>query len=593
MVEQFLIVGILAVLLFFFIYGNIRYDFVALMGLAACGLLGLIPAKELFSGFGHPATMTVALVLMLSFALTRSGATSFMSDSATSLSKKPQTQLFILMALACVLSMFMNNVGALALIMPVVIHIATTNQIPLGKILMPLSFGSILGGMVTLIGTPPNIIIASYRADVVGTPFQMFDFTPVGLTLAVSGVLFVFFIGYRFLKVSDKTTIGDDHFEIDNYLFQARVTEDSKIVHKTFGEIHKALRELEIEIVSVVSNARTITVLSKQFTFKPGDMVLLEGSQEKIQKAIEKQKLVLVPADSQRAEVLHSKDTEMVEVMIGPGSRLHQRLVESVRFRSYFKVNLLGLYREGLIHRGHLGNFRLKVGDILLLHGEKEALSTIVQRLSCLPLRSRPQELQTPRSGQMALAIFLLSISCAAAGLISLQVAFLIAIVSMIILGLAPSQEIYQNVDWSVVILLGAMIPIGSVLESSGVTRIIAEFLAHPKFSFPDWALLAMLMVITMTLSDVLNNATTTLLMAPIAKDVAFELGVNPDPFFMAVAIGASCAFLTPIGHQNNILVMGPGGYKFSDYWRLGLPLEILIVLSGIPLIMHFWPLHA
>lgn len=587
--DQSAIIVVIVVLLFLFIWGKWRYDIVALTALFSCSFLGLVPTDQVFSGFGHPATITVLIVLILSYGLTKSGAVEGIIRLVSPVSSIPSLHIALLIFIAAFLSMFMNNVGALALLMPVAIQSTVKAGRSPATVLMPLSFGSILGGLVTLIGTPPNIIIASYREKVVGLPFTMFDYSPVGGVVAIAGIIFMACIGWRLVKVR-KATAGTDLFEIEDYLFEVKVVKGSALIDKTIKYIRENLNSLDVEIISLIHKKQKLAVVPINQMLTANDVLLVEGPQEDIDKFISKFGLSLVAADSTREEILHSVRTETLEVVVAPRSSIEGKLVENIRFKRRFNVNLLGIFREGRQLSKRIRSYVLRAGDVLLLHGEKDDLADAIGKFDCYPLAKRNVDFGMRKMALRALFVFIVAIGLASTGILPIQIALGSAVVVMALLNIVPVREFYDGVDWPVIILLGAMIPVGSALETTGATQLIADLLLRLTEGLSVTVILALLLIITMTLSDILNNAATAVLMAPIANTVAQTLGANPDPFLMSVAVGASCAFLTPIGHQNNALVMGPGGYKFSDYWRIGLPLEIIIALVATPMIMYVWP---
>ncbi len=588
--EHHAIIAVLVVILGLFIWGRWRYDIVALLALFACFLLGLVPSEVLFQGFSHPATITVAIVLILSYGLTKSGAVEGIVHLVAPLASKPSLHIAALVFIAAFLSMFMNNVGALALLMPVAIQSTLVAGRSPSAVLMPLSFGSILGGLVTMIGTPPNIIIASYREQVTGQPFQMFDFTPVGGVVALVCIVFMTLIGWRLVK-QRKTSEGNSLFEIESYLFEAKLTKDSDLAKKTIKELEEMLIDYDITLAALMHKKQYFPVPPKKHVLEKNDMLILEGAQKDVDKFISKHHLGILGADNAHKAVTHSEDTVMMEAVLAPGSRIEGRTVEQIRFSSYYNVNLLAVSREGKPLRKRLRQLTLKAGDVLLMHGEQEPIRDAISKLNCYPLAERGVDFGKRRLGLLALAIFSIAIAVSVTGLVPIQIGLGGAVIAMVLLNIIPIRELYDAIDWPVIILLGAMIPVGGALETTGTTQIIADSLLTLAEGFSIIILLTAILVITMTLSDILNNAATAILMAPIGKTVAESAGVNPDAFLMAVAIGASCAFLTPIGHQNNALIMGPGGYRFGDYWRVGLPLEIIIVAVSIPMILIIWPL--
>ncbi len=588
-IDQISIIMLFVGIFGLFLWGKLRHDVVALMGLIGASLLGVIPGEELFSGFGHPATLTVMFVLILSYGLTKSGAIEGVVHFVSPLSDRPSLHVAALVFIAAFFSMFMNSVGALALLMPV----ATQATLKAGRspssILMPLSFGSILGGMGTLIGTPPNIIIAKYRAESVGEAFQMFDFMPVGGLVAIVGIVFMALIGWRLVKERSPNNSAN-LFEIDSYLFEVKVLKNSKLLKRTLRSLDEEFNDFDITLAALIHKKQYYPVPPQRHIVGVGDLFVLEGSQDSIDRFVSKFHLALLSADSVRNAISHSVNTTMIEVVIAPGSHIDGKSVDQVHFRSNYGINLLAISREGKPLRGRLKAFLLKAGDVLLFHGELSHIDGVIGKLGCFPLATKGGELGKRRHSTPALVIFFGAIVCAVIGLASLPVCLGAAVVLMVVFQVVPPRDLYKGVDWAVVVLLGAMIPLGGALEATGVTGLLVNSLMQFMGGAPLWGVIGAFLIITMTLSDILNNAATAILMAPVAKSVAISLSANIDPFLMAVAIGASCAFLTPIGHQNNALVMGPGGYRFSDYWRIGLPLEAIIVLVATPLILLFWP---
>lgn len=588
--DQTILLLILLALLVLLVWGRWRYDVVALGALFVASFFGLVPQADLFSGFGNPATITVVLVLIVSFGLTKSGAVEFITDVIEPVSAQPYLHIAVLTFLAAFLSMFMNNVGALALLMPIAIQSTTKAGRAPATVLMPLSFGSILGGLVTQIGTPPNILIASYREEVTGEAFTMFDFAPVGGGVAVCGILFMLIIGWKLVRVR-KQTAGLELFDVEKYLFELKVTKESSFLGKTVGELKDAMAEQKMDLLSMVHKREKMPVVNRRHKLVPSDLLMVQGSHDEIDSFASAHNLLLLSAENAQKEILHSEDSQIAEVVVTPSSPILGRTPAQIRFNRKYNVNLLAASRSGTPHRKRLRDFKFKIGDVLLLHGEAEKLEDAIIKLDCYPLAPRNLGIGRSAKALPALLTFVLAIAAAASGFLSIQLALGMATVVMVLLNIVPVREFYDGVDWPVVILLGAMIPLGSALETTGTTTLLVSGILSVTGGLSPALILALLLIITMTVSDVLNNAATAILMAPIAYNVAITLGLNPDAFLMAVAVGASSAFLTPIGHQNNALIMGPGGYQFGDYWRMGLPLEIVIVVVAVPLLLVVWPL--
>ncbi len=602
---QVVVLVLVPALFVFFVWGRWRYDVVAFGALLAAVVLGVVPAAGAFAGFGHPATITVAAVLVVSRALSNAGAIDLVARHLRPAAATVTSHVAALSGSAAALSGFINNVGALALFMPVAIESARKAGRSPATVLMPLSFGSILGGLVTLIGTPPNIIVAAYRGTIGEEPFAMFDFTPVGLPLALVGVVFVALVGWRLIPASRRAAQpAEAMFGIEDYVGEARVPEDSKAAGKAVFELDDVTHETDALIVGLIRGDRRILAVRRE-RIQAGDLLLIEAAPEALGKfsATLGLELVADPADEAAAEdgadreaeprsiSLRSDDVAVSEVVVGPRSRVAGRTAETIHFRRRYGVNLLAVSREGRPYRDRLSSFRFEVGDVMLLQGDAERLPGIISTLGCLPLAARRLHVGRPRQAGIATAIFAAAILAATFGLVSFPVALALAAAAMVVANIVPARELYDDIDWPVVVLLGALIPLGGALEATGATGLIASAILSLAGGASAVVVLVLLMVVTMTLSDVMNNAATAVVAAPVGVAIASELGVSPDPFLMAVAVGASCAFLTPIGHQNNALIMGPGGYRFGDYWRVGLPLEAIIVALGIPLILWAWPL--
>ncbi len=589
--EQVLLFAILGVALLLFAWGRLRYDLVAMLALLAAVVLGVVPAEGAFDGFGHPAVITVAAILILSRALRNSALIDVAARLLGNLGGRPSVQVLGLAATTAVFSAFMNNVGALALMLPVALAVANGAKRPASEVLMPISFASLLGGLTTLIGTPPNIVIASFRAGERGEPFGMFDFAPVGLTVALVGVAFVALVGWRLLpkriagQTSEKPLV-----DIEDYVTEVRLPAKSDYVGRRLTEI-ETLAKADLSVVALVRNDDRILAPSGFVRLQAGDILVLEADADALQLVLDKAELELVGAADISAGDLRSERVGLVEAVIVPGSRMEGRTARSMRLHTRFGLNLLAFARQGEEQHERLGQVRFAAGDVLLLQGEREAMPDVLAALGCLPLAGRDLQLRRRDGSPWTLLIFLAAIGTVVAGLLPPQIAFIGAAIGALAVGDLHLRELYETVEWPVIVLLGALIPVGLALETTGGSATVAHPLLQLGAYAPAWVVLGLLMIVTMLLSDIMNNAATAVLMAPIGIEVAQGLGASVDPFLMAVAIGASSTYLTPIGHQSNLLVMGPGGYRFYDYWRMGLPLDLLIVAIGLPAILLFWPL--
>ena len=588
--EQVAIFSILAGILALFAWGRIRYDVVAFMGLILCVVLGLVPVQDAFSGFSHPATITVAMVLILSRGLANSGVVDLIVSRLMFTVKRVSLHVAMLSGVSAVFSTVINNVGALALLMPVGIESSAKAKRSPAVILMPMSFASILGGLVTLIGTPPNIIIANFRTDIRGEPFAMFDFSPVGVVVAIAGVAFIALIGWRMIPEKRRARVtGEKLIAIDDYITELGIPKDSDLIGVSLRELDQRAEKLDVEIVGIIRDKRRILATLLHEKINNNDILIVKAGPQELDKFVTDTKLELL-AGKEKASLLRSEDTAMMEAVVQSSSRMEGRTFTSLRLKTRYGIHLLGVSRQGTPIRKRLPQVRFRGGDVVLLQGDSESLADLVFSLGCLPLAKRRLNIGVGKKAGLAVSIFVAAIITTAMGLASLQIALSVAAIAMVLFKIVPVRNVYEEINWPAIVLLGAMIPVGRGLESTGGTQLIAESILDLGASLPPAFILALVLVVTMTLSDVMNNVATAVVMAPVAVSIAGQLGVNVDPFLMAVAVGASCAFLTPIGHQNNTLIMGPAGYRFGDYWRMGLPLEILITVFSVPMILFVWP---
>jgi di/tricarboxylate transporter len=587
--DQSVLFGLLFFVFVFLIWGRWRYDLVAFVALLIALLTGIVPKEQAFSGFGHPATVIIALVLVISRGLSNSGAIEMVARYVVDSTRKLSTHITIMSGLAASLSALMNNVAALALLMPVDMQAAKKAGRSPSLSLMPLSFASILGGMITLIGTPPNIVVAEFRGQALGEPYKMFDFAPVGLACAVVGVAYVALIGWRLLPSARKSAdAGKELFDLADYIAEVRVPEGSPVIGKRVRDLDDDAARSDIEIVGLVRGGRRKPGLARSIEVKAGDVLVVEASPDSLEEALGNLGLEYVGKGEGQ---LGSDDLVLTEVVVQESSRLAGRAAMSVRLRYRYRVAIVGVSRQGKRFRENVRKLVLQPGDVLLLLGADERLSDTTAQLGLLPLADRGQRVIQRDKAWWAVGIFASAIVVASFGLVYLPVALGCATALYVLFNIVPIRDVYTSIEWPVIVLLGSMIPIGGALQSTGGTALIAGGIVDLSAGYSPVVVLTLLIVVTMTLSDVMNNTATAVIAAPIALEISTRLDVNPDPFLMGVAVAASCAFLTPIGHKNNTLIMGPGGYRFGDYWRMGLPLEILIIVVSVPAIIIFWPM--
>ncbi len=602
--DQFIILALLGAMLGLFLWGRWRHDIVALGALLACVFAGLVPPAEAFDGFSHPAVITVACVLVLSRGLQSSGAIDIAARAVLPREAGPTRAIAALVALGAALSGVMNNVGAMALLMPVGVQLARQLHLAPGQVLMPLSFGTILGGMTTLIGTPPNLIVGGFRAELSRAEgFAMFDFTPVGLAVAAAGVAFVTLLGWRLVPRRSAET---ERFAISAYLVEARVPEGSRAADLRLREIEAEFGEIDAQVVGLVRHEVRVTAPHGAQRVRAGDILVLEADAEALPELLSALGLELAkeedeaepapPADAggagQEAERrAAAEDPALLEMVVTAGSPLIGRSVRGMGLRTRYGVNLLAVSRQGRRPRARLRALHFAAGDLLLMQGSRQVLAAFAAENGVVPLAERGLSLPDPRKALIATLILAGAVGGAAFGIVPAAVSFAAGVVASMVLGTVPPRRVYQAIDWPVIVLLGALLPVASAMEATGTADRIARALLEGIAGGRPVLALGLLIVVTMFLSDVMNNAATAAVMCPIAISAAAALGVSADSFLMAVAIGASCAFLTPIGHQNNTLILGPGGFRFGDYWRLGLPLEMLILAVAVPALLVVWPL--
>lgn len=588
--DQTILFSLITLIFIFLIWGKLRYDVTAFAALVIAFLAGVIPKEEVFSGFGHPAVIIIALVLIVSRGLSSSGAIELLARQVVDASRSLPQHIGVMAAISATLSSIMNNVAALALLMPVDMQAAQRAKRSPALTLMPLSFASILGGMVTLIGTPPNIVIATFREDALGEAYGMFDFAPVGIVVALVGVLYIALVGWRLIPLErSKHDTASELGDIQAYISNAKVPEGSSSLGKALRELDPIAEECDVNILGLVRRDKPLPGPVRQEVIRKNDLVVLEGRPDAIDQFIGAAQLITVGAE--KYEGLLADTVSLVEVVVPKGAMIEGRSAMEVRLLNRRNVTLLGISRKGRQIHQQLRKARIKAGDILLLLGPEEQMPDVVDWLDCLPLAERGFEVTQRKKAWLAVGIFAAAILAASFSLIYLPLALAAVVVAYVVLRIVPLSQLYDSVEWPVIVLLGSMIPLGAALEASGGTTLVANTIVNWTAGLPTVAVLTILMLVTMTLSDVLNNVATALIAAPIGVDIATRLDANPDAFLMAVAVAASCAFLTPIGHKNNTIIMGPGGYKFGDYWRMGLPLEILVVLVSIPMILIVWPL--
>ena len=587
MSDQYILSIAIIILLGLFIWSKYRYDALAAGALVILIILGVIPANQAFDGFAHPAVITVALVLIISQGLKNSGLTGLVGKLIGGRSFTKFQFLICLLFIAAVLSSFINNIGALAILLPITLNICQKMNWHPSRFLMPLAFACILGGMNTTIGTPPNIIISEYKSTISDAGFNFFDFSYVGLSITFLSIVFIALIGNRLIRLRDDAASGSSLIDLKGYLFEVEVNESSSAIGMTLSAFKKEAGE-DTEVLGIVNENGGVKKVKNNLRIKAGQILVIKTPPDDISS-------ILNVFDFSIPKELHSfedDDLEEIEAMITPGSRLIGRKYEFFLKLAYEELNLLGLWRKGAKYRTRLTRETFKAGDVLLLgirDLDEEDVTNKIKHLGLMPLMQR--ELQTiPSRSRLLKGIifFLISIILVTFNVLSTTAAFLLCVLGFARIRIIDSN-FYRDIDWPIIIMLAAMIPIGTALQTTGLSEIISSSISNVAGDMSLFWLLFLILIITMATTDIINNAATAVIMAPISAGIGMQLGYDVEPFLMVVAVGASCAFLTPIGHQCNTVVMGPGNYKFTDYWRLGLPLDILIIAVSIPMILFVW----
>lgn len=588
--QQILALATIIAMMGLFIWGRLRYDLVAVIALIAAYVVGIVPAEKAFSGFSSDIVIIVASALILSAAVSRSGIVELIMSYASFDLSKPRSQIVTLTACVAVLSAFVKNIGTLAMFLPIAFKFARRSGTSPSLLLMPMSFASLLGGLITLVGTSPNIIVSQAREKLLGTPFRMFDFAPVGIGLTLAGIAFLAF-GHRLLPTGRRATASiEAAFNLDAYATEVTVPESSPFIGKPIAELEKQT-EGDLDVAVLIRGGLNKSHPAKNTKIRTDDLLILHGEPEVLERAVAAGKFVLVRQDNPPAKESASDEIGVMEAVVGNESSLIGRTVSENLLFDRYDLNLLAVSRRGSRITRRLNSVRLKAGDAIVLQGNIRFMPEALGELGCLPLAERPLGLGRSRNTYLPTGILAAAMLLVALGAVPVAIGFFAAAALVILANCITLRETYNAVDWPILVMLGALIPVSDAAQSTGLTVTIANIISLLADIMPGWGYVALLLLIAMCVTPFLNNAATVLILAPIAVSVATALKLNPDPLLMAVAIGAGCDFLTPIGHQCNTLVMGPGGYRFGDYWRLGLPLSAIVLLAGVPLILLFWPL--
>ena len=587
-IDQIFVVLTLLTSLVLFAWGYWRHDIVAVFALLALVFLGVIPADKAYAGFGHPAVITVAAMLIISASLEETGMVDILARRIGTAVNADTMTLILLAGAVTVMSAFMNNVGALALMMPVTLAIAARKKISPSRLLMPVAFGSILGGLLTLIGTPPNIIIAAYRAEAVGSPFSLFDFAPAGIAVALTGLTATIVFSRFFLTRREGQGTSKSIEFVEAYLTEVMIPEGSPFNGKTIGDLED-LGQGDINILGIIRGDVTTVAPRASFRLMENDVLVMEADPASLQELLNVTGVELTGELHLESQDLGTTEGQLVEAVLMPRSLLEGQTLRQLRLHTRYGMNVLAVARKGETVRARLGSVRFQIGDLILVQGDARETNETLGRLGCLPVSGTNME--SRNFSFFPLAVFAAGLLASALNLVPIHIALVAAAVTVVATRHLPLKRVYDSIDWAAIVLLAAMIPVGESLRATGATSLIASNILSLLEGTSGAVIIATLIVVAMVLSNVVNNAATAILMAPLSIEIARGLGFGPDPFLMAVAVGSSCAFILPIGHQSNLLVMGPGGYRFGDYWPLGTVVSLAVLCAAVPAILFVWPL--
>lgn len=604
--DQILTLAILAGMTVLFLSNRLRYDMVGLLGLVIAVFAGIVPADAAFAGFANPVLALIAAALVVGAAIGQSGAIEILLRWLSPMLRSRELQVGVLATCVATLSAFVKNVGTLAIFLPAAMQVARRSERSPSEFLMPLAFASLLGGSMTLIGTSPNMLISTVRQDLVGQPFGMFDFAPVGAGIALVGVMFLAF-GWRLIPQRERGRGAEPAFSVEDYTTELRLGKGSAYAGRTVGDVEE-LSGGAVAVAAVIRDDANRYVPGAGWRLRADDVLVVEAEPQAIEQLARDGKLEVVGGEEAPASAGRDRNEatgnpppadgpppiqlEVVEAVVTPESLLIGRSAADLHLRERRGVNVLAISRRGRRTRVRLRHMRFQLGDVIVFQGYTDTIYDVLSSLGCLPLAERQLKLGRPRQLALPLAILAAALVLAGSGILPASIAFVAAALSAVLLRLLPIREAYAAIDWPILVMLGAMIPLGEAVAKTGTAALIANGLSLLAGTMSPYAVLAVILAVTMLVTPVLHHAPAVLIMGPIAASLAQRLGCHVDPFLMAVALGAGSDFLSPTGHQSNTLVLGPGGYRFSDYWHLGLPLSLLVVGLGVPLIAIVWPLH-
>jgi di/tricarboxylate transporter len=585
-----LTLGIIAVAVVLFATEKLRVDVIALLVLLTLALSDLVGPDDVFAGFASPAVITVWAVYIVSGALFKTGVADILGQRIIRLAGSSEPRLIAVIMLTCgLMSAFMNNIGATAILLPAVVGISRQAKVPLSRLLIPLSFSSLMGGNMTLIGTPPNVLAANILTQQGLATFRFFDFAPTGIIVFGTGILFMVLVGRHLLPVRQPIE-QVQAAAMREYVSEVRVSEESQVAGKTLLESRLGA-DYDLTVVAIIRDGQVRSTLYADTRLEPDDILLVEGTVENLMRARDRLELVIEAERKWELEELDPEKTHVVEATLAPRSRMVGRTLRNMHFRDRYGFTALAIWRQGEVITERLRDVRLRFGDALLLRGPRHRLPALQQGDDFLVLEPIMLELRRQRKAPLAIGVAVLVLALVTVVELPVATAMVIGAVLMVLSGCLNMDEAYQSIEWRSVFLIAGMLPLGTAMESTGTARFLADLLVDVLGSLGPLAILAGIYILAGLITEPMSNAAATVLMVPIAIDVALGLGANPQPFVLATVIGASTSFLTPVGHQANVLVFGPGGYRFFDYTRVGALLNLAILIVTLVFLPLIWPL--
>lgn len=578
---------ILGVAIWLFATEKFPVDLVAIMVLAALVLCRLVTPAEGVSGFANPATITVAAMFILSAGLAKTGAVAAVGRALAVVGVNRWVLLPATMLVVAALSAFVNNTACVAILLPVVLAVAAQKKIAPSKLLIPLSFASQFGGVCTLIGTSTNVLVSSMAVQAGYAPFSMFEMGQFGLILCGAGILYFLVAGQFLLPTAGDTTLTET-YQLGGYVTELRIMEQSPLIGRTVTEARVGERA-GLTVLEVLRGAEKITATHDE-PLRAGDVLLVRGDMKHVMAFKASQRLEIAPEFKLADQTLRARDLHLTEALVAPNSRLVGQTLVELDFRRQFAAIVLAIHRHGEVLRDKLNAVRLQAGDALLLISAREDAARLRANPNFLVLDRVEETALRRRKAPVALLVLAAVVAVAALNIMPIVVAALLGCMALILTRCLTLDEAYAAVDWKVIVLLAGVLPLGLALEKTGTAQLLADQSLNLVGWFGPMGALAVVYIVTLVLTEIMSNTAAAAMMVPIALSTAMALDVSTRPFLMAVTFAASVNFATPVGYQTNLMVYTPGGYKFRDYLRVGIPLDILFTVLALYFIPKFWP---